>query len=203
MPKNPVCGVHPSRPEVYPAQIDLFLDPQDPDVAAQAARSGIPQTFIEAAQLSPVYKLAVEWRLALPPHPEFRTLPMVWYIPPLSPLTRALDSTGETFELDSMRIPIRYLANLLAAGDEIPVRLALSRLLALRAYMRSVNVDKAPDTAPLNAVGLTAESAEQMYRLLAIAKYDERYVVPTAVNDDPACLHLDQGRAAFPLKGGS
>jgi nitrate reductase beta subunit len=181
----------------------MFLDPWDPDVAVQAARSGIPQSFIEAARLSPVYKLAVEWRLALPPHPEFRTLPMVWYIPPLSPLTRAMGSTGETFELDSMRIPIRYLANLLAAGDEVPVRLALSRLLALRAYMRSVNVDKAPDTAPLDAVGLTAQSAEQMYRLLAIAKYDERYVVPTAVKDDPACLHLDQGRAAFPLKGGS
>ncbi len=189
--------------EVYPAQIDMFLDPLDPDVAAQAARSGIPQSFIAAARLSPVYKLAVEWRLALPPHPEFRTLPMVWYIPPLSPLTRAMDSTGETFELDSMRIPIRYLANLLAAGDEVPVRIALSRLMALRAYMRSVHVDKAPDTAPLNAVGLTAQSAEQMYRLLAIAKYDERYVVPTAVKDDPACLHMDQGRAAFPLKGGS
>ena len=28
----------------------------------------------------------VDWKLALPLHPEFRTLPMVWYVPPTSPL---------------------------------------------------------------------------------------------------------------------
>ena len=69
--------------------------------------------------------------------------------------------------------------------------------------MRSVNVDKAPKTAILDEVGLTAETAEQMYRLLAIAKYEDRYVIPTTTPGTPTCLHLDQGRVGFPLKGGS
>ncbi|XNM60913.1 hypothetical protein ACLK1T_29660 [Escherichia coli] len=30
--------------------------------------------------------MAMEWKLALPLHPEYRTLPMVWYVPPLSPI---------------------------------------------------------------------------------------------------------------------
>jgi nitrate reductase / nitrite oxidoreductase, beta subunit len=192
----------PDERNIYAAHTAMFLDPNDPDVAAEAARSGIPHSFIEAARLSPVYKLAVEWKLALPPHPEFRTLPMVWYIPPLSPLTRALDEDAGFSEINAMRIPIRYLANLLAAGDEAPVRVALRRLMALRAYMRSVNVDKAPDAGPLESVGLTPEAAEEMYRLLAIAKYEDRFVVPTATQDQSACLHMDQGRCGYPLKGG-
>ncbi|PIN63767.1 respiratory nitrate reductase subunit beta, partial [Klebsiella pneumoniae] len=28
--------------------------------------------------------MAMDWNLALPLHPEYRTLPMVWYVPPLS-----------------------------------------------------------------------------------------------------------------------
>ncbi|MHC1729216.1 MAG: nitrate reductase subunit beta [Syntrophobacteraceae bacterium] len=193
----------PNDRDVYGAQTALFLDPSDPEVAAQAVQSGIPQSFVDAARLSPVYKLAVRWKLALPPHPEFRTLPMVWYIPPLSPMIRAMEGRGEAFEPDSMRIPMRYLANLLAAGDEAPVRLALSRLTALRAYMRSVHVDKNPDTNLLDEAGLTAEEAEEMYRLLAIAKYEERYVVPTVRREVTDCLHLGQGTAGYPSKGGS
>ncbi|MDA8305969.1 MAG: hypothetical protein M0Z81_03965 [Deltaproteobacteria bacterium] len=62
---------------------------------------------------------------------------MVWYIPPLSPLINLSDKTNGAQVLDRLRIPVRYLANLLAAGDEAPVRLALKKLMALRAYMRS------------------------------------------------------------------
>ena len=50
---------------------------------AQARKDGVADSVIEAAQKSPVYKLAVDWKLALPLHPEYRTLPMVWYVPPL------------------------------------------------------------------------------------------------------------------------
>jgi len=64
--------------EVYKAHMDMMLDPHDADVMFEARAQGIPETFLIAAQRSPVYKLAVEWGLAFPPHPEFRTLPMVW-----------------------------------------------------------------------------------------------------------------------------
>ena len=59
---------------------------------------------------------------------------MVWYVPPTSPLVSGGVEDAEG--LDRMRIPVRYLANLLAAGDEEPVRSALSRLLAMRRHMR-------------------------------------------------------------------
>ena len=43
---------------------------------------------------SPVYELAVRHRVALPLHPEYRTLPMVWYIPPLSPVADIVHAAG-------------------------------------------------------------------------------------------------------------
>ena len=68
-----------------------------PKVIEQAIKDGIPLSVIEAAQQSPVYKMAMEWKLALPLHPEYRTLPMVWYVPPLSPIQSAADA-GESGE---------------------------------------------------------------------------------------------------------
>jgi nitrate reductase beta subunit len=78
-----------------------------------------------AAQRSPVYKLAKDYRVALPLHPEFRTMPMVWYIPPLSPVVDRLTETGHDGEdagnlfgaIDALRIPVEYLAELFTAGD--------------------------------------------------------------------------------------
>jgi nitrate reductase beta subunit len=72
--------------DLYQAQLDIFLDPNDPKVIAQARMDGIPDNWMEAARNSPVYKMAVDWKVALPLHPEYRTLPMVWYVPPLSPI---------------------------------------------------------------------------------------------------------------------
>lgn len=53
---------------------------------AEAEKEGISHEWITAAQNSPVYKLAVEYKMAFPLHPEFRTMSMVWYCPPLSQL---------------------------------------------------------------------------------------------------------------------
>ncbi|SUH33370.1 respiratory nitrate reductase 1 subunit beta [Salmonella enterica subsp. enterica] len=68
--------------DLYQRQLDVFLDPNDPAVIEQALKDGVPQSVIDAAQQSPVYKMAIDWKLALPLHPEYRTLPMVWYVPP-------------------------------------------------------------------------------------------------------------------------
>ena len=72
--------------DLYEKQLELFLDPYDEDVIAQAEKDGINHEWIELAQQSPIYKLAIEYKLAFPLHPEYRTLPMVWYCPPLSPI---------------------------------------------------------------------------------------------------------------------
>lgn len=83
-------------------------------------------------------------------------------------------------DLKSLRIPIRYLANLLTAGDEAPVIRALERMLAMRSYKRSQQVEGKVDTEVLKKVGLTDRLAEEMYRYMAIANYEDRFVIPTS-----------------------
>jgi len=184
--------------EVYPAQTAVFLNPGDPAVVAEAISQGIPQSYIEAAQNSPVYKLAVDWQLAFPLHPEFRTLPMVWYIPPLSPLVQFFEeSDADIHDPEVMRIPLTYLANLLTAGDKEPVRMALRRLMALRSYMRSKRLQGKADSVVLDKVGMTEEMAQGMSRLLAIAKYKDRFVIPTAKKEEKGDLYRGQGATGF------
>jgi nitrate reductase beta subunit len=122
---------------------------------------------------------------------------MVWYIPPLSPVAEHSNSSNLDTLIDSLRIPITYLANLLSAGDEEPVRLVLKRLAAIRQYMRSVRVEKSVDLEVLDSVGLNVEAAQAIYRLLAIAKHDERFVVPTLSRTDEKRLYTDQGCCGF------
>ncbi|WP_027591816.1 4Fe-4S dicluster domain-containing protein, partial [Pseudomonas sp. RL] len=179
----------PNEQDLYPKQLEMFLDPNDPAVIEQALKDGVPLSVIEAAQKSPVYKLAVDWQLALPLHPEYRTLPMVWYVPPLSPIQNAAQAghvsmDGVLPDVDSLRIPVRYLANLLTAGDEKPVKLALKRLLAMRAYKRAEQVDGVLDLKVLEQVGLSRDQADDMYRYLAIANYEDRFVIPSAHREE-------------------
>ena len=56
----------------------------------------------------------MRWGVALPLHPEFRTLPMVWYVPPLSPVVATLEIDGYEADpddvfgaIDHLRIPLR------------------------------------------------------------------------------------------------
>jgi nitrate reductase beta subunit len=82
--------------------------------------------------------------------------------------------------LDALRIPIEYLAGLFTAGNVAPVEAVLHRLAAMRSYMRDVNLGRETQPHIPAAVGMTEEQIYDMYRLLAIAKYEERYVIPSA-----------------------
>jgi nitrate reductase / nitrite oxidoreductase, beta subunit len=187
----------PDDQAVYSAQLDLLLDPLDPEIARAAEAQGIAPNMIEAAKHSPVYSLIKKWHLALPLHPEFRTLPMVWYVPPLSPIRGRSEEGSRILDvIDRMRIPVTYLANLLTAGDEAPVRRSLRRLLAMRHYMRVKRVEGGTDTQILDAVGLTLHEVEQMYQLLTLGRLADRFVLPTrSVLDDTPLAH--QGKAGF------
>ncbi len=173
--------------DLYEAQLGCFLDPDDPEVARAAEASGIPHDWIEAARRSPVRALITRYRVALPLHPEYRTMPMVWYVPPLSPVVDALTGSGHDGEdpaalfgaIDTLRIPLGYLAELFTAGDPGPVEAALCRLAAMRSHMRRVNLGEEQDPRIAAAVGLDEPGIQELYRLLALAKYDERYVIPT------------------------
>ncbi|HEX2885674.1 nitrate reductase subunit beta [Vineibacter terrae] len=187
-----------SEQGLYPAQLSIFLDPEDPAVIAQARKDGVPDAWLEAARRSPTYKMAIDWKIAFPLHPEYRTLPMVWYVPPLSPITSAADAgkvamDNQIPDVRSLRIPVRYLANLLTAGDEAPVVSALERMAAMRVFMRARNVDGVDRIDVLRKVGLDARQVEEMYRYMAIASYEDRYVIPTT--------HREYAETAFDLRG--
>ena len=189
----------PDPKDLYQAQLDLFLDPNDPKVIAQARADGVPDAWLDAARASPVWKMAMDWKIAFPLHPEYRTLPMVWYVPPLSPIqaaaaSGAVASKNGMPDVGSLRIPLQYLANLLTAGDEAPVKLGLERMLAMRAFMRVKSIEGRIDTGIAGEVGLDAAAIEEMYRYLAIANYEDRFVIPTA--------HREWSADAAELRGG-
>ncbi|WP_040948833.1 nitrate reductase subunit beta, partial [Gorillibacterium massiliense] len=190
--------------DLYQSQLDIFLDPFDPTVIAAAREAGIPEDWVTAAQNSPIYKTVVDWKIALPLHPEYRTLPMVWYIPPLSPITNMVEGKGTAATaddifpaIDDMRIPVEYLANLLTAGDTEVITTVLKKMAIMRSHMRSRNLKKDPDTALLQQFGLTEKAVEDMYRLLAIAKYEDRFVIPSAHREEFADLYSEQGACGF------
>ena len=185
--------------DLYAAQLKVFLDPNDPKVIAQARKDGVPEAWLESAKKSPVYKMAMDWKVAFPLHPEYRTLPMVWYIPPLSPVQSAaeagkLGTEGDMPDVRSLRIPVRYLANLLTAGKEEPVISALERMLAMRSYMRAKTVDGVENEDIAKRVGLTGAMIEDMYHIMAIANYEDRFVIPTS--------HREVSEDAYDVRGG-
>ena len=188
----------------------------------EARAEGISDEWITAAQKSPVRKL-IEWGLAFPMHPEYRTLPMVWYVPPLSPIAHAIDAgklsmDGMLPKAEDLRIPIQYLANLLAGGNTQVVQDALSRLLLMRSVVRHYSdsagldqylkselpldaIKEAPEIDELRALGLTPEDVCEMHSLLAIANYEDRFVIPTANRDHEASV-LKQGEQGMNMGGG-
>jgi nitrate reductase / nitrite oxidoreductase, beta subunit len=178
----------PNEKDLYAAQLDLILDPTDPQVIAAARQQGIPADWLDAARRSPVYALAKTYKVALPLHPEYRTMPMVWYIPPLSPIVDLLRDQGHDSEspgvlfgaIRSLRIPLEYLAELFTAGDVGEIERVLTMLAAMRAHMRNITLEQPQDDSIAASVGMSDMSMREMYRLMAIAKYNERYVIPKA-----------------------
>ena len=176
------------RQALAAAQREILLDPTNPKVAAAAGRCGVSPELVQAARRSPVWRFVREWGLALPLHPEFRTLPMLFYVPPLLPVAgRTGDGlyahdVDELFAaVDAARVPLKYLARLLAGDNLDEVTAVMRRLLAVRLQMRSEQVgDVPPDRArrALRQAGLTAEQAVAIYRLTALATLEERYVLP-------------------------
>jgi nitrate reductase beta subunit len=170
--------------DLYQAQLDMFLDPHDPEGQRQALADGVPMSWLEAAKESPVYKMANIWKVAFPLHPEYRTLPMVWYMPPLSPIKTAMQkkeiaSNGIFPAFDELRIPVKYLANMLTAGDVNPVEKALQVMILLREFMRRKTVDGVTDLELLEEHGVTEAMMDDMYRIIALANYEDRFVIPT------------------------
>ncbi len=191
-------------------QFQILLDPFDDSVIKAAKENGVPDSTIKAAQDSPVYKFVKEWTLALPLHPEFRTLPMLFYVPPLLPVMASLSqadhkehsekmdpiakfwdsdwlydtSTEELWgAIDQARFPLKYMASLFSAGDEEKIKDILKKLMAVRIYRRWNTVGDFSEEKVhtiLKDVGLLPETADDIYYLTSLAKFDDRFVIPAS-----------------------
>jgi nitrate reductase beta subunit len=202
--------------QLVEAHRSVILDPFDPEVIAAARANGIEDSWISAAQNSPVYQFVKVWGLALPLHPEYRTMAMMYYIPPLSPVVSVIEEDlfkldipldARDFELidrlDAARMPVQYLANLFSAGNEAEIRPILRKMLTVRTYMRRKTVDCAVDEktlAMLANAGMSVEEVEAIYRLTTLPTTAERFAIPqyhreTAVEawKDPLAHKGDSG----------
>jgi nitrate reductase beta subunit len=196
--------------DLVAGQLDLILDPDDPEVIDSAKSNGIADTTLHAAQTSPTYKFVKEWSLALPLHPEFRTLPMLFYVPPLLPVMASVSSVdhGEQAEkmnpigklwpdswlydtssaqlfvtIDEALFPLQYMAYVFSAGDAAQVADRLKKLMAVRLHRRRETVgDVAAETVrqALEDTGLTPRLADDIYYLTSLPTFDDRFVIPAA-----------------------
>lgn len=207
-----------SEQSLVEAMREMILDPNDPKVIEGARKNGVEDNWIKAAQNSPAYKLFKKWRIALPHHPEFRTLPMNYYIPPLSPvLHQAKGDQGGTYDpvnmdffndINQMRIPLKYLSNLLSAGNESQVLEALKKQMAVRMLMRQKRVGDVGDAkvkAALNECGLSEADAIEIYNLVALGTFEERFVIPETHREskttvDPRTMYEKRGHVGFGFK---
>jgi nitrate reductase beta subunit len=203
------------------AQRELILDPFDPHVQAEALKNGIDERAIESAKRSPVYKYVKQWKLALPLHPDYRTLPMLFYVPPLLPVMARTEeglydaSCKELFSpIEKARLPMQYLARLFSGGNIDPVRYALKKQYAIRLFKRMETVgdiDQATVKRSLEQLGMTEQEAEAIYQLTSLPTMEDRFVIPPShreeamqmLNDD---MWAEKGEAGFgfreaPLRG--
>jgi nitrate reductase beta subunit len=68
--------------------------------------------------------------------------------------------------------------------------------------MRDLNLGRDPQEAIPAAVGMTGEQMYDMYRLLALAKYDERYVIPPAHAEQAHSLEELATECSLDFEGG-
>ncbi len=170
------------REQIIYRHREMILDPFDTEVIRAARGSGMHAGVLEAAQRSPVLKFVKQWQLALPLHIEFRTLPMLFYIPPLSPVVDGNARDANLFgDSDNFRIPLAYLASLFAASNEGLIRYSLRKQQAVRQLRRAatagdISVDEVARS--LSAADCTPQEADDIYRLTVLSTMDERFVIP-------------------------
>jgi nitrate reductase beta subunit len=72
----------------------------------------------------------------------------------------------------------------------------------MRSYMRDINMGRDPQESIATAVGMTGQQVYDMYRLLAIAKYEERYVIPPAHAEQAHALEELATECSLDYEGG-
>ncbi len=180
--------------ELVEGQRSYILDPNDPHVIAEARKNGVHESMIESARKSPVYQFVKVWKMALPAHVEYRTLPMLFYVPPMSPvMATQKDKTVEHVsdnlfhDIEDSRVPLKFLANLFGAGHEGKLLYALKKQKAVRWLRRAKTVgDVSMETAEqmLREADCTPKEAQAIYKLTSLCTFDDRFVIPPAHREE-------------------
>jgi len=191
--------------DLVQAQRDIIQDPFDPLIISAALANGITMQQISAAQNSPVYKFVKRWGTALPLHPEFRTLPQLYYVPPMLPVlgkmqdgiydSSAVEGMGQMLNsLEKARIPVRYMASLFSAGNEEIIKEVYRKNIAVRLYKRAQRVkDITPEEVEQAlAIGKTTpEECEAIFNLTSLPTMEERFVIPAFAREEAIEQSLD------------
>ena len=174
--------------QLVEGQRSLILDPHNPEVIYEARRDGIHDSVIDSAQRSPVYQFVKVWKVALPPHIEYRTMPMLFYVPPMAPVMSSREDnvtngvSDDLFhDIEQSRVPMQFLANLFGAGHESKVRYALRKQKAVRWYRRALtvgDVEMGVAERMLREADSSPEEAEAIYRLTSLCTFEDRFVIP-------------------------
>ena len=196
--------------DLYEAQLGLMLDPNDPEVIASARDRESPTN----GSMLPAVRPSTRWRrpIASPCRCTRNTAPCRWSgtsrrcrrssMRSAVTVTTARIPTTCSAPSSALRIPIEYLAGLFAAGDTAVVTGVLKKLAAMRAYMRDINLGRDPRAEIPASVGMGEELMYEMYRLLAIAKYEDRYVIPTAYASEGHRLEETVTECSLDFEGG-
>ncbi|MBI4302796.1 MAG: nitrate reductase subunit beta, partial [Chloroflexi bacterium] len=170
------------------AHRSIILDPFDTATMAGARKNGISDDWIAAAQKSPIYRFVKKWGIALPLHAEFRTLPMLFYVPPLLPILASTKSgsydlgNSDFFgSVENLRVPLKYMARLFSAGNEDIVKKVLRKLWAVRACQQAKSVGNLSEhqaNSLLTEAECASVEAEEISRLTALPRFEDRFVLP-------------------------
>ena len=79
---------------------------------------------------------------------------------------------------------------------------ALERMLAMRAYMRAKTIDGVIDEVVAEKVGMTGDMIEEMYHVMAIANYEDRFVIPTTHREISEDAYDVRGSCGFTFGNG-
>src|SRR5690625_276224 len=103
-----------------------------------------------------------------------------------------------------MKIQIKYLYHLLTVKDKSHNRKVLKKMAIILNYMRAKQTGREGtfDKSRLHNLGLNEQSVEELFRILAIAKYEDRFIIPQSHKEETSDANLGPGTCGIDFEGG-
>src|SRR5699024_12458102 len=89
------------------------------------------------------------------------------------------------------------LASSVTLSGTVSSKRPVPRRGMIRPYWRGLSAGKECDESKLERGGLKAQQTKEMYRLLAIAKYEDLFVIPTSRKQTHMNMYRSQGSAGY------